>query len=130
MKLPRWLRQFAAYVLVGYSDEIGGMLHDYANGRWKELAIWNNPDDSDAAMEIIWNMLQSGHDDIYIACVKSRGFGRGYFAIYDSNCNVYRRDFWKGTYDPDEAMLDVSKRARKIADKMGYRRPDEPLGHN
>jgi hypothetical protein len=123
--LPRWLRQWMAYTLVAWSDEIGGVLHDYKNGRWLKLAKWDSADDSDSAMEIIWNMLQSGHDDIYIACVKSEGFGRGYFAVYDSNCDVYRRDFWMGLYDPDEAMMDVGKHCRKVADKMGYRRLDD-----
>jgi len=119
-----------AFTLVSFSDEIGGMLHDYKNGRWLELVKWNTPEESDAALEVIWNMLQSGHDDIYITCVKSEGLGRGYFAVYDSNCDIYRRDFWMGVYDPDEALVDVSKHCRKIADKMGYRRPDEILEHN
>lgn len=130
MSLPRWLRQWMAYTLVARSDEIGGILYNYKNGRWEELEIWNTPEESDGAMEVIWNMLQSGRDDIYIACVKSKGFGRGYFAVYDSNCDVYRRDFWMGIYGPDEALIDVSKRCRKIADKMGYRRPDEILEHS
>lgn len=129
--LPRWLRQWMAFILNSWSDETSGMLHDYKNGRWLELDVWNTPEESDGAMELIWNMLQSGKDDIYIACVRSEGGGgRGYLAVYDSNCDVYRRDFWMGIYDPDEAMIDVSKRCREIADKMGYRRPDETLGYN
>lgn len=72
-------------------------------------------------------MLRNQRDEIYIVCVKLKGFGRGYLVVYDSKYGIYRRDFWMGVYDPDEALVDVSKYCRKVADKMGYRRPDEEL---
>lgn len=53
------------------------------------------------------------------------GFGRGYFIVFDSRGKEYRRDFWLGTYNPDEALTDVSKYCRKVADKMGFKRPNE-----
>lgn len=100
------------------------MLHDYKNGRWFDLATWSTDEEADGAMNMIDAMLRNKRDEIYIACVKVEGFGRGYLVVYDSNCGEYRRDFWMGVYDPDEALIDVSRHCRKIADKMGYRRPE------
>jgi hypothetical protein len=125
MMLPRFLRQWMALVLVTGSDEIGGALHDYKNGRWEELAKWNTDEESNAAMSILSAMFQNERDEIYVVCVKVEGFGRGYFVVYDSNQNMYRRSYWMGIYDPDEALVDVIEYCRKVADKMGYRRPEE-----
>src|SRR5713226_7941291 len=122
MKLPRFIRQIAAQILVSGEAEVGGMLHDYANGRWKELAKWNTQEGANEAIEIVDNMLQRGRDNIYVAMIKCRDFGRGYFIVHDSNFSLYHRAFWLGAYNPDEAFIDVAARCRKIADKMGYRR--------
>jgi hypothetical protein len=130
MMLPRWIRQIIAKYKTWNQTEIGGMLHDYKNGRWEKIRVWNTQEESDAAMEIIAVMLKNQRDEIYIVCVKLNGFGRGYFIIFDSNYGIYRRDFWMRIYDPDEALIDVSKQCRKIATGMGYRRPDEDLGHS
>ncbi len=125
MMLPRFLRHWAACFLTFSTKEIGGVLFDYKNGHWDDLSKWNTDEEADGAMNILDAMLRNGRDEIYIAAVKVEGFGRGYFVVYDSNYGEYRRDFWMGVYDPDEALLDVSKHCRKVADKMGYRRPDE-----
>ncbi len=125
MKLPRFLRHAAAMYLVYGEDEIGGVLHDYANGQWKELLKWNTQEGADEALSLMNDMIGNVHDNVYVAMVKNEGFGHGYFLVHDSNFNLYRRAFWLGIYNPDEALTDVAARCRKIADKMGYRKPDE-----
>ena len=124
MKLPGWLRQWGARFLAWRSDEIGGMLHDYANGKWILLATWNTQKESDAAIEIVDNMMNCGRDSIFIAMIKV-GPSQGYFIVEDSNrSKFYLRGFWQGIYEPDEAFRDVRNYCRKLADKMGFRRPD------
>lgn len=122
--LPRFLRHWAACILTFQAKEIGGLLYDYKNGRWDDLSTWNTDEEADIAMGMLDAMLRNQRDEIYIVCVKLKGFGRGYLVVYDSKYGIYRRDFWMGVYDPDEALVDVSKHCRKVADKMGYRRPD------
>ncbi len=70
-------------------------------------------------------MIRNIRDNIYVAVVRCEGFQRGYLIVHDSNLDVYRRAFWPGTYNFCEAFVDVVLRCRKIADKMGYRKPDE-----
>lgn len=125
MMLPRWVRHWAASVLVFWSDIIGGVLHDYKNGKWEEICKWNTGEDETRAAEIIANMQFNQRDAIYIALTRVKGFGRGYFTVFDSRGKEYRRNFWLGTYDPDEALTDISRYCRAVADKMGFRRPDD-----
>src|SRR4029077_7943717 len=123
MKLPRFIRRWAAMLLAANSPEIGGVLHDYANGKWIELHQWNNLKDANLAAEIIASKLRLGKDEILISMIKC-GPLRGLFVVHDSSGNFSWTGFWKGIYDPDEAFLEVAKHCRKLADKMGFRRPD------
>lgn len=123
MKLPRFLRHaFVAVRLFWKAEESGGLLYDYGNGRWKELARWDTDDGSDEAMGLVGDMLNNSRDNIYIAAVKCVGFGRGYLVVVDSNCHRYTRCFWMGIYEPEEAFEDVKRRCRMIADQMGFRK--------
>jgi hypothetical protein len=128
VKLPRFLRHWAAYFLADHSPEVSGALYDYANERYNLLAMWRNQTEAAGAQEITVNMFNRMQDDIYIAVALCEGAGRGYFAVHDSNLKFYFRGFWSGIYEPEEAMKDVSVYCRKIADKMGYRRPDDRIG--
>lgn len=125
--LPRFLRQWAAGVMTFSTKEIGGVLHDYKNGLWEKLCVWNTIEEENSAAEVIVTAMMSERDEIYIVCQKCKGFGRGYFIVYDSRGGEYRRAFWMGIYGPDEALVDVSKYCRKVARKMGYREPDEEV---
>jgi hypothetical protein len=104
------------------------MLHDYANGQWKKLHVWNTQEGANEALAVIDQMLGRQRDDIYIACIRFSGCERGYLVVHDSNFSMWTRAFWQGIYEPDEAFKDVANRCRKIADKMGYRRPDDTVG--
>jgi hypothetical protein len=125
MRLPRWLRHWASSVLVFWSRIVGGVLHDYKNGKWEEICKWNTVEEENMAAEIIATMQMNIRDAIYITLTKVEGFGRGYFIVFDSRGHQFRRNFWLGLYNPDEALTDVSKYCRKTATKMGYRNPEE-----
>jgi hypothetical protein len=55
--LPRWLRQWAALLLAEWDVEIGGMLHDYANGKWELLHMWKT---KEGAWGPHWGLYTSG----------------------------------------------------------------------
>lgn len=122
-KLPRFIRHTLAFIRVMHSSEIGGVLHDYANGRWLELHKWDTQEGCEEALGLVCDMTNNVRDNIYIAMIKC-DLGKGYFVIHDSNGDQYTRAFWLGIYNPDEALTDVAKRCRMLADKMGYRRPE------
>jgi hypothetical protein len=125
MRVPRFLRHWASMFLVGHTPEVGGFIHDYANGRWKLLHVWNTPEGEDTAMSLIEAMMGGGRDEIYVETIKG-GEQMGLFMVLDSEGGTYFRAFWNGIYSPSEAFKDVAVKCREIADKMGYRRPDEP----
>lgn len=124
--MKRWLRQLMAKIVVAHHEQWGGMLHNYDNGRWKLLTTWNGYDDA-GSLEMIQNMLNQSRDNIYISTCKV-GTKDGYFVVVDSNNGLYYRAFFHGIYEADEALKDVATRCRKIADKMGFRRPENTEG--
>ncbi len=124
MKLPRWLRHWGAKFLALHSDEIGGMMHDYANGKWVEVMQWDDEVGQSQAQSFMESVFNGGRDEIYIICIRV-GPGRGYFVVYDATRNYYHRSFWPGVYELNEAFNDVRLYCRELADKMGFRRPDE-----
>lgn len=99
------------------------MLHDYKNGQWELLHKWDTEETSDAAIEIVGNMMDRAEDEIFISSI-SCGPGNGMFMVVDSERRQWVRAFWTGIYEPDEAFKDVAVKCREIADQMGYRRPD------
>lgn len=126
LKIKRWFRQVLAKIVVKNHEQWGGMLYDYANERWVLLGTWSGYED-DACLDIIDNMLNSDKSAIYVSCVKV-GVRDGYFVVVDSDNRIYYRAFFHGIYDSKEAMADVSQRCREIADKMGFRRPENTEG--
>jgi hypothetical protein len=124
MRLPRWLRHFGAKFLALHEEESGGMMHDYANGQWNELMTWTDDKGQAEALSIVDSIFSGARDAIYIVCIRV-GPRRGYFVVYDSNLTYYHRSFWTGIYEPEEAFDDVRAYCRQVADKMGFRRPDE-----
>jgi hypothetical protein len=124
MKLPKWLRHWAALFLSWRDNEAGGYLYDYANGKWEEIHKWNTQKGSDEGISITVAMFDGGKDAIYIAVIRCPNPGTGYFVVHDSNRKVYIRGFWIGIYEPKEAFKDIAIHCRKVADKMGFRNPD------
>ena len=127
MRLPRWTLQWAAKFLVDRSKEWGGIIHDYANGRWVILHKWNDQKGEDEGLDLIFNMFDRGGSDIYVTCIKV-GERHGYFIVSDYNQTWWRRSFWDGIYSPSEAFKDAAVKARQIADQMGYRKPEDTEG--
>lgn len=123
-RLPRFLRRWYATILAWHTPEIGGALFDYKNGLWDKICEWNTPDGQEQALSVVENMVQSGRDEIYIAMIKSMGSYRGFFIIHASN-KFWFCGFSEGIYGLVEAYGDTVRKCRKIADSMGYRRPDE-----
>jgi hypothetical protein len=121
--LPKFVRQWMAGYLARRADEWGGALHDYKNGKWKLIALWSDQKGQNDAVSLIGNMMDRAADDIYIATIMV-GECRGYFVVHDSNRQWWTRWFWSNIYSPQEAYMDVVKRCRETADKMGYRRPE------
>ena len=113
-----------AMYLAWRGEETGGMLYDYKNGKWVVLQTWDSQEQLEAGMEIIQNMLNSGRDEIFVSAVLVAP-SCGYLVMIDSNGRYKFRAFWKGIYDAREALDDASKWCRKVADEMGYRRPDD-----
>lgn len=74
MRLPRLLRHLAACFLTFQSKIIGGVLHDYANGKWEEICKWNTAVEEGEAAQIIANMQMNQRDRIYITLTKGGGF--------------------------------------------------------
>lgn len=126
MKILRWLRHKMALFIVMRQEEIGGILYDYDNGRWKLLLKWSGYDDA-AALEVVNNMFNSGKDAIYISVVRTEAKS-GYMVAVDSNRDMYYRAFIPDVYDPNEAVYDINEYCRKIADGMGFRRPENTEG--
>lgn len=124
MRLPAILRRWAAMFLVWNKEEIGGILYDYKNGEWEVICKWETREEQLAAKNVVENMIDREEDEIYITSVKTDG-GAGIFIMEDSRYGYYFRAFHPGVYEIKEALEDVAARCRKIADKMGYRRPDE-----
>lgn len=125
MSLPRFLRRWVALFLAWREEEIGGMLYDYANGRWRHLLTWNTQEGAAEALSLVQDMIDNVRDNIYVVGVRGRQTNSGFLIVHDSNCRMYVIGFYPGVYSPDEAMQDVMIRCRKVADKMGYRRPDD-----
>jgi hypothetical protein len=103
--------------------EVKGVLYDYANGRYNKLMVWDDSQSARGAGDLIENLFNSGRDDIYVSVIKS-GVLIGYTMVSDSRRKVWSRAFFPGIYEFEEAMEDTSKYCRKVADEMGYRRPE------
>jgi hypothetical protein len=124
MKFPSFLRRWAAMYLVWNKEEIGGILYDYANGKWNVICRWNTDADLKAAKDIVANAQERDCDEIYITSVATNG-GAGLFIVEDSHSGYFFRAYHPGVYEVKEALIDTAAHCRKIADKMGYRRPDD-----
>lgn len=120
----QFIRQILAKILVYMKPEWGGILHDYKNGKWEQLLQWSDEEGALQSLRLIDNMILCGRDAIYIACIKV-GPGRGFFFIIASDGRVWSRAFWDTLYPANAAFLEICKIARKKADTMGFRRPDE-----
>jgi hypothetical protein len=114
-----------AKFLAWRAPEMRGILFDYANGQYKILERWSRDSGGDQMLSLVENMFDNANDEIYIAMVKTGASRGGYFIILDSERRTWARFFWGGIYDIEEAMVDVSKYARKVATKMGYRNVEE-----
>jgi hypothetical protein len=127
MRLPRFIRQSVARISVLGLPEAQGFLHDYKNGKWELLVSWDTEQGNQDALNMIENMaLREGRDAIYVTTLMCQP-NCGVFIIQDSNAGLSYRAFWKDLYTAREAYEDTVKRCRKIADKMGFRRPDETV---
>lgn len=124
--LRRWWRQLKAKTLVLSSEEWGGTLHDYANGRWDLLQTWQGENWEEIG-DLLQNMWDSGKDAIYVATIKV-GAKDGYFVVTDSNRAYAARYFFRDIYSAKEAYQDTVEYCRKVADKMGFRRPENTEG--
>lgn len=125
-RIKRWLNQWLAKSVVLNHEEWGGTLHDYDNGRWKLLQTWQGKNWNEIA-GVLQSMWDSGKDAIYICTIKV-GPKDGYFVVTDSNRSYQARFFWHGIYEGSEALKDVAQYCRGIADKMGFRRPENTEG--
>lgn len=124
MRLPGFLRRWAAMYMVWNKNEIGGILYDYANGNWNVICQWDTEADRKAAIAIVDNMQGREEDEIYVNAIRTNA-GAGLFIVEDSNFGYFFRAFHPGAYEIEEALLDTAARCRKIATKMGYRKPDD-----
>jgi hypothetical protein len=124
VKLPRFLRQWAAKFMVLRSEERGGLLQDYANGKWREIMVWDDEQGSNEAAEIAGNMMDRGSDAIYVCLINCEGYG-GNFLVFDSNRKYHCRYFYPGIYELVEAFVDTVHYCREVANKMGFRNPEE-----
>lgn len=124
MKLPKFIRHWMARTLVMHSQETCGVIRDYANGKWEVIHEWRTEEVADQGIEILENLLTRGKDAIYVTTLMC-GPGKGAFMVLDSNRVYYERAYWDGIYDVKEAFIEVRDYCRLIADKMGFRRPDE-----
>jgi hypothetical protein len=124
MSLLKFLRRWLALLKIWGAPEYGGMIHDYANGRWNEIHRWNTDKGVDEADSIVRNMVMGGRDEVYIVTVKC-GLSKGYLLVESTGAIVpFIRAFWPGLVNPDTAIFEVGVKCREIADKMGYRRVD------
>ena len=123
-KISKFIRQQMAGYLARRADEWGGVLHDYKNGKWEQIGMWEDEKGQNEVIGMIGNMMNSGRDEIYITTVKV-GIKCGYFVVADSNHTWWTRWFWGEIYPPAEAFSETQVKCRQIADKMGFRRPDE-----
>lgn len=125
MRLPRFLRRWYATILAWHTPELGGALFDYKNGLWDKLCEWNTPDEAEEALRIVESMMWSGREEIYVVMIKCYGpKHRGFFIIHSPN-KFWFHGFSEGVYGLVEAYTDTAHKCRKIADSMGYRRPDD-----
>jgi len=119
MKLPRWIRQFFAKLIVLDANEIRGELADYKNGEWEVIHSWTGTQNQQA-VAMVESMLNSGRDAIYVASIECED-RRGFFQVIDSNKGYWLRVWSIGTYEPQEAFADTCKYARALAKKMGWK---------
>jgi hypothetical protein len=119
----RFLLQWVAKFRVSRTPEIGGLLYDYANGRWKLLTEWQGGEDEEA-VALIENIFNNPKDDIYVSLVKCTNTA-GYFIVSDSERRIWLRHFWGDTYPFAAAFDDTRLYCRKIAKEMGYRDLEE-----
>lgn len=125
MTVPAWLRHLLARILVRNSDEIGGVLYDYANGNWRMMETYNTVEGMEGAMEVLGSAVTNGRDNIYVAMGKVRSNGKaGSFTMIDTDLKIYDRFFWQGIYEPEEAYYWTVRKCRESAKRMGYREPN------
>ena len=125
MALPRFIRHWMAAFLGARSPaELGGLLYDYNNGDLKQLSMWDDEKSQEATLAIVENMMNAGRDAVYFVVVKIDE-GKGYFVVHDSERNWWFRWFWRGIYEPKDALRDALDKCRETANKMGFRERDD-----
>ena len=124
MKLPAFLRRWAAMYLVWNKEELGGILYDYANGEWTQICQWETASELKAAKCVVQNMIERESDQIYITTIKTDQ-GSGLFVVEDSNYGYFFCPWYAGMYEIKESLVRVAAHCRKIATSMGYRKPED-----
>lgn len=123
MRFPGWLREWAAFIATWGKPVYSGMLCDYANERYILLSEWRTTEGMAGADEMLDNTMRQERDDIFISMAASSGH-RGVLGVHTSRGYLKFIAFHPKFYTFEEALENVDKRCRKLADEMGYRRPD------
>ncbi len=122
MKLPGWFRHFVSKLVVLHSKERGGVLFDYANGKWAQLHVWRDDKTKEEVLQIVEQWLNLERDEIYVAMVNAGEEGkiRGVFQVVYPKRQIWERYFSYHTYNVSDAYVDTVKKCREIATKLGY----------
>src|SRR6267378_2930981 len=109
MRLPRWFRHWIAKIDILYTEEQGGVLFDYANGKWNQLHVWADSKTKKEVLKIVEQWRISGRDEIYVAIVHMPRNGGGFRGVFQGICpkEVWQRFFSGRIYDFVDAHADA-----------------------
>jgi hypothetical protein len=99
------------------------MIWDYNAGSPKLIAEWKNEKEQDEALEVLLTEYNSGRDFVWIVMLVTYGMqNTGHFIVQDSSSRKgWVRAFSGTIYPYDLAFVDIIKRCRKQATKLGFR---------